>query len=470
MSTVVVYRVQLATSFVDLYLTYDLIAKYQNSDLANLPGINYDSSLLQAATDTICFIGLGAAYEDQRLIAEARVRYGCALRLLVAEMRTQRPSRQRFRLTITSIMLLRMCELFDALSYGSTGLTNKGWNWHLEAVQRYCEACGPDDLLQTDYDWQLFQNVRHYTFYYDLLHQQASMFAQPRWLLMTAARAQADSAVALYNLRTQVPGLLARVKAAVVQLTLHPADEALHASIAALETDLHWLRAALKSWMSERGEILDAGAPLDMRRCVPGELNFDPDAREYDLLRASLRYSSVEKAAQCTTCWMLCLTVDGALATLLGASAASRPSLPPAAASSTITAATTSDSPSSPPNEAGTATATSDSAEMTTKTTTPPTTHTLAQIHHDAYVCATYLCRSIDWCCSEEIARCSSVGSFHLRFAKNFFHKAGRDKEVAWCAALAGAIEARTEETSLVSFPRICRKIATDQFESLCPA
>lgn len=421
LSTRAVYRVQLLTSFVDLYLSGDCIAAYQNSDLASLPGLDFASSTLQAAADTICFVGLGAAYEDQRLVAEARLRYGYALQLLSSELGKQRPRKDRFRFIVTSIMLLRMCELFDALSNGEATMQHKGWHWHLAAVMDYMRQCGPKDLLHTDFDWELFQNIRHYTFYFDILRKTSSLFAEPEWLAMTEERAKIDPAVSLYNLRAQLPGLLARVETAVAQWTETPTGTPeMFKAFKVLHTDLHWLRTALANWMLTSGDMFKTSDKLD-----PTGPSVDPRAYELDLLRTSFQFSSVEKAGQCTTCWMLCLMVDNAISSLLA-------------------------------------------AQKSSDLTMIGLNQARAVVERDAYVCATNLCRSLNWCCQVDVARFPSVGLFHLIVVKRYFQKAGLHRELKWCEATGNAIDVRMEDSTRGTFPRICGLIAAEQFKSLC--
>jgi hypothetical protein len=439
------------SSFVDLYLSYDKIARYQHADLANLPGVDFSSPTLQAAADTICFIGLGTAHNDQRLIAEARVRYGCALHLLFQELSEQRPHKKRFRQTVTSITLLQLCELFDGLSYHKPGILNDGWKWHLEAVQRYMRECGPENLLQSDYDWQLFQNLRHYTFYADVQHGRPSMFAEPGWLAMTADQAERDPAIALYNLRTHLPGLMARAKALRRKnLQQGPTSAETLLEFERLQTDILWLRTSLGNWMERSGEMLTSPSSSSVRSTFSSTKSSDPhrpsSIHECEILfQASFQFTSVKMASLCTTAWMLCLATNGLHVNLLNNS--------PIPASTP--ASTSASTPTSAPNDA------------------TPSTLVLEALERDSYVCATNLARCIAWCTQASIAQFPVVGDFHLRFIKAYFQKnlPRYAREVQWCEAMSKEIWERTRNNKmLMDYPQICHKIAREQAWSLLNA
>jgi hypothetical protein len=450
MPTRVVYRAQLVSTFVDLYLSYDKISRFQHAPLANLPGVDFSSPTLQAAADTICFIGLGAARNDQRLIAEARVRYGCAVHLLSQELSAQRPQKERFRQVVTSITLLQMCELFDGLSYHQSGTLTDVWKWHLEAVQRYMRECGPEGLLQSDYDWQLFQNLRHYTFYADVHHGRPSMFSEPAWLAMTADQAERDPAVALYNLRAHLPGLMAKVKSFRRRHPQGTATPQMRRELEHLQTDIRWLRSSLGSWMERSGEMLAAPSSalisrsiIDLDQEIPSNGTTPHQSSQLHecetLFQASFQFTSVKMGSLCTTAWMLCLATNDLHMSLLN---------------SVPTLLSTSTSPSA--------------SNMSSSSTLA-----LADLQRDSYVCATNLARCVAWCCQDSIAPFPIVGNFHLKFAKAYFQKnlPRCAREVEWCEAMSGQICERMRRKELVmDHPRICHKIATEQVWSLLNA
>jgi hypothetical protein len=413
--TKIVHRAQLVSNLVDIYLAYDKLSKYLNADLANLPAVECTTPTLQAATDAICFVGIGTAHGDERLIAEARVRFGCALHLLSMDLR-ERPQKSRFRQTVTSIALLRMCELFDSLSFQRAGILAKGWKWHLEAMERYMEECGPEDLLQNDYDWLLFQNIRHYSFYADVLYQRSSMFAEPRWLAMTTAQATRDPGIALYNLRAQLPGLTAKVRSACqLWSRCTEGSSQMVQDLESLRTDIRWLRHSLASWMENSGEVVSSGQMTNMDT-TRGNLSTS-QALEFQLLRASFHFTSVEKAAQTTTCWMLCMAVNDLHTNVLNSQ----------------------------------------------KILSPEDSVALEEISRDSYVCATNLARCIDWCSQEEVTQMSVVGDFHLRLIEAYFKKAGHVREVEWCEAMREVMASRAKLDARFHHMQLCKKLVADQ-------
>jgi hypothetical protein len=361
--------------------------------------------------------------------------------LLSQELSAQRPQKERFRQVVTSITLLQLCELFDGLSYHKSGTLTDVWKWHLEAVQRYMRECGPEGLVQSDYDWQLFQNLRHYTFYADVHHSRPSMFSEPAWLAMTAAQAEHDPAVALYNLRTHLPGLMAKVKLFRHRHPQGTATPQMRREFERLQTDIRWLRTSLGSWMERSGEMLSSPSStfsrsiIDLDQKSPSNSTTpqqpSPLHECETLCQASFQFTSVKMASLCTTAWMLCLATNDLHMSLLN----SVPTL--------------------------------SSSEF------PSSTAALGDLQRDSYVCATNLARCVAWCCQDSIAPFPIVGNFHLKFAKAYFQKnlprcAG---EMEWCEAMGRQIGERMRRKELVmDHPRICHKIATEQVWSLLNA
>ncbi|KXT10391.1 hypothetical protein AC579_1203 [Pseudocercospora musae] len=288
------------------------------------------------------------------------------------------------------MMVLCICEMFQAFTIegGETGRSQR-WNLHLDAVQRYMRACGPaKDLIKSDFDWKLFQNIRFCSLYLSMAKRTHSLFEEPEWLELSRERSKSDPAVALYDIRARVPGLLARCDKLMEHETLYTSD------LTSLYNDLYALRCDFGSWTISFGGTLGFAT-------LPQDLNLPQDAFADGQDDVCYTFTDSNHASLRTSCWMMSLAVEGTVLRLLYAyedyvATASAPFIRP-------------------------------------------------EIERAAYETATNLCRSVHWCCQPSIAQSPYVGNFILKFAKAYFELVGLTNESNWCDAMASAVHTQTQ-------------------------
>ncbi|KAK4621439.1 hypothetical protein CLAFUW4_07277 [Fulvia fulva] len=373
------YRQQFLMHLLHMHSKGDSIALFHNSGLSDMPNIEISSPAVQAALDTLCYVGLGTAYQDRNLLSEARIRYSSAIKLLSLELNVA-PKKTRFRAAVSSMMILRLRELFDTLAHSTKN--DRGWHLHLHAVQQYMKACGPEDLLKTEYDWKLFQTVRFCSLYLDIARRRASMFERPEWRALTRVRAKIDPGVALYDLRARVPRLLARADAVMESTTLGEGE--VRGLLGGLYRDQLQLRGDFQDWMETFGKGYET-------RLLPRDSNLSTTTS--DPFDTYYHFKSVSHASQCTTYWMLSLTLDSSILRLLDR----YPSF--------------------------------------------PSPHTSATLSTEAYTTALNLYRASYWCCQPEVAQSPYVGTFHLEFARAYFERAGYWEEVEQCERMMESVK-----------------------------
>ena len=391
-----VHRVQLLSTFLDLYLPKrnDKTLTSNFSYIASLPQIDLSSPLLQVSIDCLCLAELGSLYQDERCQREAQARYVRALPMLSNELARPPSKRMRSEHILAAITILALCELFGVIARGNGN--RQGWISHVSGAQQYIKAIGPKGI-DSDFAWLLFHNVRHSSMCMGFVKRQAVLFAELQWLKVTAGLAKYDQYVALYDIALQIPGALEEVDKL-------PHTDSVRSDYVSTCTDICRLRKALECWLQkfyiERSiEIYDIVDVRDMKEFA--HLCLD---RTFQTV---FSFDSVQSCSQLQLYWISLLILDF---TLL---AVHRPLLF-AGSSSQVRI-----------------------HDFTSRTEN--------DIERDMFVAATSYCRSVPFCCEPESASVGRIGTFLIRIVQNYFEQCGHCRELEWCRAVRQMLQSYSE-------------------------
>ena len=391
-----VHRVQLLSTFLDLYLPkrYDKSLTSSFDYIAELPQIDLASPLLQTSIDTLCLAELGSLYEDERCLRESQARYVRALPMLANELARPPSRRMRSDHILAAIAVLTMCELFDAIAQGNG--TGRGWISHVNGAQQYIKAMGPDKI-NSHFGWLLFHNVRHSSMCMGFVKRQGVFFAEPKWLKLTAEHAKHNQFVALYDITLQIPGVLERVD----NLKVSEDFQQDHGSVCA---EMCRLRNELEDWLHKfyTDRSIQCYKIVDVR-----------DMKEFARLcldrtfQTVFSFQSTQSCSQQQLFWTSCLILDFTLLSMHRRMF--------------------------------------DSSRDPRIRLKALTSRSEADIERDMFVAATSYCRSLPFCCEPETASVGRIGTFLLRLVQNYFEQSGHCRELEWCTAVREMLQSYPE-------------------------
>jgi hypothetical protein len=119
------HRVQLLSTFLDLYLPKGTKSDQQVTShwayIGRLPSVDLDTPLVQLSVDTLCLAEIGSLYNDPGVLHEAQARYIRALPMLARELARPTAYQMRKDHVLATITILGLCELFDVIAQGAQG-------------------------------------------------------------------------------------------------------------------------------------------------------------------------------------------------------------------------------------------------------------------------------------------------------------------------------------------------------------
>lgn len=391
-----VHRVQLLSTFLDLYLpkcsdktltsTFDYIAE--------LPRIDLASPLLQISIDTLCLVELGSLYRDQRCLRESQARYVRALPMLANELARTPSRRLQSDHLLAAITVLTLCELFDAIANNSG--TGQGWISHVNGAQQYVKAIGTDGIT-SHFHWLLFHNVRHSSMCAGLVKRKAVFFAESRWLKVTREVAEQDQHVALYDITVQIPGVLEQLDDLLNPRTLSEDFAIVCAEISRLRSELdRWMKRFFDDRSVEPYQVVDVRAMKQF-----SNLCLD---RTFQTV---FWFDSIQLCSQQQLYWSCCLLLDFSFLAI-------HRLFSPCVSCHQI-----------------------QSIDLGPRSE--------EDIERDMFVMATSYCRSVPYCCRMEAASVGRVGTFLLRIIKSYFEQSGHCRESEWCTAVRQMLQSCSE-------------------------
>lgn len=227
-SSVALNRMQIRSRFVDLFYTSDTRGPFSVL-MGLIDCLEATKTAVMTATDAICVLQLGAAFQDTRLLLYYHELYGQALRQLYLELSL--PNAHKQSKVLGAAKLLALSEYIN-----STTQDESGWMSHCRALCCLIQARGPGKACAAGWSFRNWRLILSYG-----LTARQNVFDR-----RFAARAARDGIDPLTLIALRVPGALQRLDN-LLECSKSPWNiEVTDAVQAALS-----LREELQSWILE---------------------------------------------------------------------------------------------------------------------------------------------------------------------------------------------------------------------------